>query len=486
MATVRNILFIMCDQLRADYLGCTGHPEINTPNIDKLASKGVSFTRAYCQAAICGPSRMSFYTGRYVSSHGSTWNRVPLRADEWSLGDYLQPHGYRTALVGKSHMVPDKAGYARLGIDVGMPSGQLIAECGFEPFERDDGVHRGANANPDLAYNRYLREQGYDADNPWLDFANSAEAADGTVLSGLRFRNAPSPARVADEHSETAYMTDRAIEFIDQTGSQNWCLHLSYIKPHWPYMAAAPYHDMYRGGGVPAANRHPHELEIGHPVVEGFRRISDSLAFQMDETREAVIPTYMGLISQVDHHLGRLLDHLEAKGLFEETLIVFTSDHGDYLGDHWLGDKDLFYDEAARLPLIIVDPDKRSDSTRGTQNDTLVEAIDLVPTFVDSIGVQPDTRRLEGTSLLPLLAGIQDPARRDSVFCELDYSFIGLQDDLGVSVPEARGDMVRTDRYKYCEYPGFPPQLFDLQEDPMELDDLGTDAVRTGVRDEHA
>ena len=485
MSKVRNILFVMCDQLRADFLGCTGHPTIRTPNIDKLAARGVTFTRAYCQAAICGPSRMSFYTGRYVASHGATWNRVPLRADEWTLGDYLRPHGFRVALVGKSHMAADPAGYRRLGIDVEGPSGRLIAEGGFEPYERDDGVHRGANADPDLAYNVHLRSLGYASGNPWLEYANSAEGPGGAVLSGLRFRNAPYPARVADEHSETAYMTDRAIRFIDEAGGGNWCLHLSYIKPHWPYMAAAPYHDMYRDAPVPAANRSAEERRNPHPVVDAFRGVSDSLAFQADEAREAVIPTYMGLVSQVDRHLGRLFEHLDAKGILEETLIVFTSDHGDYLGDHWLGDKDLFYEEAARIPMIVVDPDERAAGTRGTRSDALVEAIDLIPTFLDCLGAANDESRLEGRSLLPLLRGGDDFPFRDAAICEMDYAFIPLQEQLGVSVADARGTMVRTGRYKYCEYPEFPPQLFDLREDPGELVDLGADPASRTIRREH-
>ena len=122
---------------------------------------------------------MSFYTGRYVASHGATWNRVPLRADEWTIGDYLRPHGFRVALVGKSHMAADPAGYRRLGIDVETPDGRLIAEGGFEPYERDDGVHRGANVDPDLAYNVHLRSLGYASGNPWLEYANSAEGPGG-------------------------------------------------------------------------------------------------------------------------------------------------------------------------------------------------------------------------------------------------------------------------------------------------------------------
>src|SRR5690348_6374091 len=113
--SVKNILFVMADQLRADYLGCYGHPKLKTPHIDSLAARGVRFSRAYVQAPVCGPSRMSFYTGRYMSSHGSTYNGVPLRIGEMTMGDHLRPLGMRVALVGKTHMAADRVGMTRLG-----------------------------------------------------------------------------------------------------------------------------------------------------------------------------------------------------------------------------------------------------------------------------------------------------------------------------------------------------------------------------------
>ncbi|MEE8303261.1 MAG: sulfatase-like hydrolase/transferase, partial [Candidatus Tectomicrobia bacterium] len=116
MGAVRNFLFIMCDQLRADYLSCNGHPTLETSYIDALAARGVNFTRAYCQSPVCGPSRMSFYTGRYMFNHGASWNAVPLSVGEWTMGDFLRPLGLRTVLVGKTHMRADDEGMARLDI----------------------------------------------------------------------------------------------------------------------------------------------------------------------------------------------------------------------------------------------------------------------------------------------------------------------------------------------------------------------------------
>ena len=485
MGTVRNILFIMCDQLRADYLSCSGHPTLETPHIDALAARGVNFTRTYCQSPVCGPSRMSFYTGRYMFSHGSTWNNVPLSVGEWTMGDYLRPLGLRTVLVGKTHMAADAAGLKRLQIAPDSNLGVLVSQCGFEPFERDDGLHPDQSADPNLAYNRYLRERGYPGDNPWHDYANSAEGPSGEVLSGWLMRNTHLPARVAEADSETAYMTNRAIEFVEQAGDAPWCMHLSYIKPHWPYMAPNPYRDMYGPEQVIEANRSPAELEMGHPVIDAFRQHEEGLSFQRDDVRERVIPAYMALIKQIDDHIGRLMQVLQAKGRLADTLIVLTSDHGDYLGDHWLGEKELFHDASARIPMIVVDPDAAADGSRGRMDDRLVEAIDILPTCLDALDADVHPHRLEGRSLLPLLRGQGASADwRDAAFSELDYTFRPARLALGINPYEARAFMVRTANWKYVHYEGFQPQLFDLNTDPNELRDLGLSPDHAHIRAE--
>ena len=141
-----------------------------------------------------------------------------------------------------------------------------------------------------MAYNKYLWELGYDRDNPWHDYANSAEGPDGEILSGWKMRHSHLPARIKEEHSETAYMTDRAMDFISETGDQTWCLHLSYIKPHWPYIAPEPYHNMYGGNDILPANRHPRERETGHPVLQAYATRQDCISFSKDEVGATLFP----------------------------------------------------------------------------------------------------------------------------------------------------------------------------------------------------
>jgi arylsulfatase A-like enzyme len=430
---------------------------------------------------------MSFYTGRYVSSHGTTWNNIPMEVSERTIGDYLGQLEMRVALVGISHFVPDVEGMNRLGLSLSSDLGQLIAQGGFEPWEDDYQIHPDSSSNLDFAYNRFLRERGYVSPNPWHDYANSAEAPGGEVVSGWFMRNAHLPARVREEHSEIAYLTERARQFIVDAGDRPWCLHLSYMKPHWPYMAPAPYHNLYRETDVLPANRTYEELTEAHPVARAFMQHDDSMSFREDDHRRHVIPTYMGLISQADDHLGALIRFMDGRGLLENTLIVLTSDHGSYLGDHWLGEKLLFHEESVRIPMIIVDPSPEADSARGTRCDDLVEAIDLLPTFIEAVGGTPNTSRLEGRSLLRRLRG-EAVEPRPAVFSEQDYSHLRARRTLNLGVAEARCYMLRTDRWKYVLYEKFRPQLFDLEQDPHELRDLGEapgyDDIRLMLREE--
>ncbi|MGE0629822.1 MAG: alkaline phosphatase family protein [Hyphomicrobiaceae bacterium] len=482
----KNILFIMCDQLRFDYLSCAGHPYLQTPNIDALAARGVRFTRAYVQSPVCGASRMSTYTGRYVQSHGAAWNGFPLRVGELTIGDYLRPLGMRTALVGKTHMKADKEGMERLGVDPASVIGVLLSQCGFEPYERDDGLHAvgpDGRYDPETPrYNTWLAAKGYGGDNQWHDWANSAQGEDNRLASGWAMHNAGKPARVKEEDSETPYMTGRAIDFMTEAGDAPWCLHLSYIKPHWPYIAPAPYNSMFGPEHVLPAVRSDAERQDTHPVHAGFMERPFGRSMARDEVRREVIPVYMGLIKQIDDQLGRLFGAMRERGLLDTTLIVFTSDHGDYLGDHWMGDKDMFHDCSVKVPLIVCDPSPESDAARGRTCDDLVEAIDLLPTFIEAMGGDASTQshRLEGRSLMPFLRGEQPRSWRTHVISEYDYSVSPTVVKLGRGPGEARLFMVADKRWKYVRALGFRPMLFDLEQDPQELVDLGANPAFAG------
>ena len=167
MTAVRNVLFVMCDQLRRDHVSCYGSSRVPTPNIDRLAKLGVRFEEAYVQSGVCGPARMSYYTGRYVTSHGATWNRVPLSAAEYTLGDYLLAAGRKATLAGKTHVLPDGKAIERFGIEIESERGALLRAGGFVSIDRYDGH---TPPGPESGYADYLRSRGYDGDDPWTDY----------------------------------------------------------------------------------------------------------------------------------------------------------------------------------------------------------------------------------------------------------------------------------------------------------------------------
>ena len=220
-----NVLFIMADQLRWDHLSCAGHPYLHTPHIDALARRGVRFSQAYVSSGVCGPSRMSYYTGRYPVSHGATWNRVPLSIGEVTLGEYLRDHAaahpqapaHDLWLAGKTHVMPDHAGLKRLSIEGQSELGHLLWRGGFREIDRHDGHHETRDVD---GYSGWLRAHGYDSPEPWSDYVISAIDESGQVVSGWHMRNVHLPARVKAAHSETAYMTTQALDFMRRQGSQ--------------------------------------------------------------------------------------------------------------------------------------------------------------------------------------------------------------------------------------------------------------------------
>ena len=478
---IKNVLFVMCDQLRADYLSCyEPNQALQTPNLDRLAKMGRRFDRAYVNSAVCGPSRASFYTGRYPLSHRVTWNRVPHPIDELYLGDYLAQHGLESHLLGKTHHVPDPAGLEAAKFILAQGGEERFWQGGFTALERYDGHFEMAEDSP---YRQYLLSRGYHSDKPWEDYVIGSEDENGEFASGWYMRNAPLPARVLDMDSETPYFTQRAIDFIKEKEDQPWCLHLSFIKPHWPYKAPAPYHNMFGPEDCKAPTRAEHERgDQAHPVHKAYQQHEESLSFAQDEVWQTIQPVYMGLIKQIDDQMGRLLDELEASGQLENTLIIFTADHGDLLGDHWLGEKEYFFEGAIRVPLIVYDPSAAADATRGQVSDEFVECVDITPTILEALGVPIPDHRIEGLSLLPLLREPSKPWPKTYTVATLDYAYREARLVLQRDVSECKGLMIRDKHYKYIYWQGYQPQLFDMQNDPHELHDLGTDPDYEDVR----
>ena len=466
-----NVLFIMVDQMRADAMGCAGHPVVRTPNLDALAAGGVRFSNAYVQQAVCGPSRMCFYTGRYVHNHRSNWNDVPLPRGEQTMGDLFSAAGYRTIQCGKTHYVPDPTGAGgRLRMEGAIPWGAYAGLKGMRECELMDA---GSASAP---YREYLRSRGYpeqvvqycyqiagdDGPEPW----NFVNANRGSVLRA--------------EDTETHWLTDRAMEFLRVDDDRPWMMHLSYYRPHQPTTPSEPHASLYDPASVPPPIRSDEELD-GHPLNRPFRLERGGQALDAEEAWRNFRAAYYGLITEIDDNLGRLFAFMKQRGLWDRTFIVFTSDHGEYAGDHWMFEKELWHDQAYRVPLILRSPppqppgDAGPGPPRNRVHTAFVESTDILPTMLAAIG-QPPQPHLDGRSLLPLIHSNQTPADwREAVFADWDYRFYWTGDRLGIAPDRRRAWMVRTERHKYWHLLDLPPVLFDLRTDPDELRNVADD-----------
>ena len=376
-------------------------------------------------------------------------------------------------------MKADKEGMARLGLTPDTEIGARQAECGFDAWVRDDGLWAdgpdGYYDEKRSPYNAYLNAKGYESENPWADFANAGIEEDGDIASGWMFKNADKPANIREEDSETPWLTRETIAFMEQAKGP-WCAHVSYIKPHWPYIVPAPYHEMYDERHIVDPVRSQAERETDHPLMRAYLEARVCRSFARDHVREHVIPAYMGLIKQLDDNLGRLFAWMDEKGLSQNTIIAFTSHHGDYMGDHWMGDKDFYHEMAVKVPLIIADPRPEADPTRGRVSDALVEMIDLAPTFMNALCCAPKPHVIEGRDLTPILHD-RDGFSRQYAISEHDYHWSDMAAALGVPQEDAHTTMILDGRWKYIACEAFSPILFDLEIDPDELTDLGRSDV---------
>lgn len=478
----KNVLLIVVDQWRGDHLGYLGASWVKTPRLDTLARRGVTFRRNFCQGAPCGPARTSLQTGKYVMNHRVVYNGVPLDARHDHLARMMRRAGYDPALVGYSTTTPDPRGLSptdfrfRTNGDIA-DSWRVIAQLD----EQRNAVETACNyagwvtrKAPELA--------GKTANDLW-------RARSGAV------RPDGSESLVGASLSDSAWLTEAALEYLDgRPRGEPWMLHFGLYRPHPPFAAPAPYHQATDLGAIPGPVRAERpELEAGgHPYVAhvlGSQDLGSYLvaatgrpAGMSDLELRRVRQAYCGLIAEADAQIGRVLDTLAERGELDDTLIVFTSDHGEQLGDHYMLGKMGFYDQSYHVPLLIVDPRPEADATRGSILDGLTESIDILPTILDWTGIEvPHT--CDGRSLLPAIRG-QGGQGKGAVHFEFAMRGGFMAPDrwaLGLDYRTCDLTVLRTDRYKYVHFQALPPLLFDLQEDPGELHDLAGDPAAAPV-----
>lgn len=471
-----NILLICADQWQGAALSAVGHPNVRTPNLDVLARDGVLFTRHFGQATPCGPSRVSLLTGMYLMNHRSGRNGTPLDARHTNLALEARKAGYEPALFGYTDTAPDPRGRhpedpALTAYDEGVMPGfvtPLHLTESFRPFISE------------------LMSKGYDYVTDARDVFRPKAGITPPEGRGFRFI----PTEFSAEDSDTAFVTDAFLKWLLVRTDEPWFAHLVYLRPHPPLIAPEPYNRLVdpaevalpaRAGSVEEeARRHPF---LGYALDKMYRpgRADPGNPLDLIEAPELEIrqmrATYYGLIAEVDHHIGRIVEHLKATGQYERTLIVFTSDHGEMLGEHYLWGKEIWFDPAFHLPLVIRDPRPEAEAGRGRYVDALTEAIDVMPTILDLVGIDRP-RSCDGRSLAPFLAGTEPAAWRDAVFFEHDFRDVRGQAperQFGIDSDRCCYAVLRGERYKYVHFAALPPLLFDLEADPHETRNLAGD-----------
>ena len=475
-----NILFIIADQWRGECLSTLDHPHVKTPCLDTLAADGVTFRHHYAQATPCGPSRASLYTGMYLQNHRSVLNGTPLDARHTNVALEARKAGYKPALFGYTDISLDPHQYAPGDYVLRTYEGVLP---GMVPV-----THLTSGWKPWLAD---LKAKGYQIPADPLALFGPQPAYPGAENKGKTF----APASFKAEDSSTAFLVDEAIKYISVRQDKPWFVHLSFLSPHPPYIAPEPFHNWYDAKDMPLPVRQatPEKEAAQHPWLEhylfnqrgvGYRfgaNSHDNLSLSERELRQ-IRATYYGMISEVDAQIGRLMDYLKAAGAYDDTLIIFTSDHGDHLGDHWMFSKNSYFEHSFHIPLIVRNPTPGASQTRGSAVNDFTESIDIMPTILEGIGVEIPMQ-CDGHSLLPFCRGERPAGWRQEYHAGFDLRNpheIEEISPLGLTMQQCMVNIICGERYKYVHFTTLPPLFFDLEEDPDEFQNLAVEPAYQG------
>ena len=423
-----NLLFIFSDQHTRLALGCMGHPVVKTPHLDALAERGTLFRNAYCNGPICVPSRASLATGRHVFDIEKWDNCKPYFGEEPSWGHRLMDRGRRAASIGKLHYR-----------DAGDPNGfdpELV------PMHIMDGVG--------MLFT--ICRDPMPVSRKFADLVRKAGGGDSTYTDYDRD------------------ITERSVRWIREEATREdapWALFVSLVCPHPPWLAPDDFYSLYPLEDIDLPVAYGLGERPRHPGLEDYRAFFD-IEGEFDETTlRRVIAAYYGMVSYLDDNIGKLVAALEETGLAAKTRILYTSDHGESMGQKGMMSKCNMYDESVGVPMILAG----AGVPRANVVDTPAQLLDAFPTILEATGTEPtdEDRALPGTSLFELAEGAE-PER--VIFSE--------QHSGGA---KSAVYMLRRNGHKYVRYmePDYAPQLFDLANDPLELDDLAGDPAHAGL-----
>jgi arylsulfatase A-like enzyme len=467
----KNLLLIWTDEQRWDAIGACGSPRLHTPHLDRLAAEGVVFEQAYCTQPVCSPSRASVLTGYYPHAHGVMQNNVPLPAETPTLAELLRPAGYVCGYVGKWHLGPELARTQteRRGFDDYWVS--------TEDMYTHDYARDGYSD-----YHHFLVAQGYEPPD--------------TVRNGRVFSR-ETAARLPEDVGKPAFQAAACIRFLAQHRHEPFFLAVNFLEPHFPFFGPLDgYYDPEAMALPESWWREPDQSMPHHYRLIRQKYLDDNPHVRTNDARgwQELIARYWGLCTLIDRHVGRILQRLEELGLAEDTIVVFTSDHGDMMGEHRLVGKCVQYESSVRVPLLV-----RAPGVAPRRVATPVSQVHLTPTLLDLLG-RSIPEGMQGVSQRPLPIG-GDGASTAGAAVPVDAAGLGASpDDAEVFVewngwnmfpaqvwqaywgaePEAmaqpRGPVdartIRRGRWKLSVYVTGEAELFDLQTDAAECHNL--------------
>ncbi|MBN2156844.1 MAG: sulfatase-like hydrolase/transferase [Candidatus Lokiarchaeota archaeon] len=473
-----NVLFIICDALRADYLGCYGNPDIQTPNIDRLAKQGMRFVNYYAANPICMPNRASLLTGQYPNTHGVRSNGMIMDEMIPTLVKTLAKRGWHTAAIGKIHHQFWMGSTSRK-----YKSAEDIASWVMKPEQQK--LYPVAENFP-LPYYGYEEVEVVSGNGcicsghytKWLEKKNS-EVSQEIITRCYDFRQlfdlfcAP----IAEEYNSSTYITERTIAFLDRVankkyGDKPFYLHCSFNDPHYPIYPPDRLQERYKTKDMHLPENFNDKNNLkSHKYLSNFLYTNPDAFFKkafLKETHEEELKKLKALtlasIAYVDECVGKILKHLEDVGQADNTIVIFTSDHGDLMGDHGL----LFkgpcpYDGIMKIPLIWRNPDMINS---GIVCDSFISSVDYTPTLLTLLGVKPKFHppNMQGFDMTPLF---QNPNKEIREHC-----YIEADEEMNPMVSRLRH--LITKQFKltvYEEMPGFG-DLYDRLNDPLELTNL--------------
>lgn len=484
-----NILLITSDQQHWNTIGAF-NPEISTPNLDRLVREGTTFSRAYCPNPTCTPSRASIITGMYPSQHGAWTLGTKLLEDRHTVGEDFGEAGYRTALVGKAHFQPLKTTEQYPSLEAYPTLQNLDFWRQFHgPFYGFDHVELARNhtneAHVGQHYALWMEEQGCDN---WRDYFLPPT---GTMDPSVTYRWA-----IPEQYHYNTWIAERTNALLEQykNANENFFLWASFFDPHPEYLVPEPWDTMYDPDKLTIPSLVPGEHDRNPPHfgltqednpdfshlketgygIHGYRShhyYEYGKKFRLtDEDRRKLVAVYYGMISMMDKYIGRILDKLDALGLADNTVVVFTTDHGHFFGQHGLQAKGGFhYEDLIKLPFIVRYP---GQVPAGTTSDAMQSLVDLAPTFL-SLCDLPIPPAMTGVDQKDVWLGVKSAAR-DHAICEFRHEPTTIHQKTYVD-----------ERYKITVYYNQTyGEIFDLKEDPGELRNLWDEPGYEGLKSE--